>query len=99
MPLGDCERLVDGLLMQPVNALSSLCFVLAGGLVPVAVRRKGTPVLLGAVFGFVLALVGVGSLLFHGPGGSLAGWVHDGSITALFLPTATPPSITTLAAS
>jgi len=86
MPLADCERLTDGLLMQPGNAVSSLAFVLAGILVPVVVRRRGGGhALLAWTFGLVLFLVGVGSVAFHGPGGPAGGWVHDASITALLL--------------
>ncbi len=86
MPIDDCERLVDGLLVQPVNALSSLMFVVVG--ITVAGigwfgNRKRAPV--GLVFGLVLILVGVGSFAFHGPAGALAGWAHDASITALLL--------------
>lgn len=86
MPIDDCERLVDGLLVQPVNALSSLTFVVVG--VGVAAIgwfriRKRSPV--GLVFGLVLALVGIGSFAFHGPAGTVAGWAHDASITALLL--------------
>lgn len=34
--------------------------------------------------GVALAAVGVGSVLFHGPGGPLAGWVHD--VTVVMVP-------------
>lgn len=86
MPTGDCERIVDGLLMQPVNAISSLAFVAVGLLVPVVVQRRvGTAGLLSSLFGLVLILVGVGSVAFHGPGGPVADWLHDSSISALLL--------------
>ena len=86
MPAADCEHLVEGWLGQPVNALSSLAFVLAGIGVPlVARRRSGRRETLTWVFGFSLALVGIGSLAFHGPGGTFAGWLHDASISALLV--------------
>jgi hypothetical protein len=84
MPSGDCERLVDGFLAQPVNAVSSLAFVLVGTAVMVW-RRGGRQAVLGWIFGLVLVLVGLGSLAFHGPGGTIAGWAHDASITALLI--------------
>ena len=86
MPGADCEYIVEGWLAQPVNAMSSLAFVLAGIWVPLAIRtRSGRSGMLGSAFGSSLALVGIGSLAFHGPGGTLAGWLHDASITALLI--------------
>lgn len=71
----DCEALHDGLLGQPVNAVSSLAYVVAG----VYVLRRGGPATVAAA----LAAVGVGSVLYHGPMPAGAGPVHDGSIVAL----------------
>jgi hypothetical protein len=86
MPVSDCERLIEEWLAQPVNALSSLAFVLAGIGVPMVARRRSPHLkTLGWVFGFSLVLVGLGSLAFHGPGGVPAGWIHDASITALLI--------------
>jgi hypothetical protein len=86
MPAADCERLIDGFLAQPVNALSSLAFVLVGVWVPVVVRRRpGAQTAIAWAFGIGLVLVGIGSVAFHGPGGTTADWVHDGSITALLV--------------
>ncbi|MDH3399141.1 MAG: ceramidase, partial [Acidimicrobiia bacterium] len=84
MPAADCERLLDGFLAQPVNAVSSLAFVLAG--MSVFVRRRGASgrALVGA-FSVTLIAVGIGSWAFHGPGGTTADWVHDASITALLV--------------
>jgi hypothetical protein len=83
MPIEDCERLTDGLLLQPVNALSSLAFVLVGIGVGAVVSRRIGRQHRGWSFGVVLILVGLGSVAFHGPGGSPADWAHDASITAL----------------
>lgn len=71
----DCEALRDGLLGQPVNAVSSLAYVAAGLWV---LRRGGPP---GPAL--CLGLVGVGSVLYHGPMPRGAGLAHDGSIVAL----------------
>lgn len=84
--MADCERLVEGFLKQPVNAVSSLAFVLVGVLVPLVVRhRGGRHPMPGDLYGLVLVLVGAGSVAFHGPGGVIADWLHDASITALLL--------------
>jgi hypothetical protein len=71
----DCETLQAGLLGQPVNAVSSLAYVAAG----LWVLRRGGPV--GPAV--ALGLVGVGSVLYHGPMPRGAGLAHDGSIAAL----------------
>jgi hypothetical protein len=71
----DCEALRSGLLGQPVNAVSSLAYVAAG----LWVLRRGGP----AGPAVALALVGAGSVLYHGPMPPGAGLVHDGSIAAL----------------
>ncbi len=80
---GDCERIVDGILNQPVNAISSLAFVTAGVVVSVRARRvhsTGEPI--GWIAG-VLILTGFGSAAFHGFGGRVAIWVHDASLAGL----------------
>jgi hypothetical protein len=71
----DCEALRAGVLGQPVNALSSLAYVVAAAFV---LRRGGPPVLAVA-----LALVGVGSVLYHGPMPPGAGPLHDASLLAV----------------
>lgn len=74
----DCERLHAGWPNQPVNTWSSLAFVVVG---LVIVLRAETLAI--RVFGSVTALVGVGSVLFHGEHGGFSGWLHDWSIAAL----------------
>jgi hypothetical protein len=73
----DCEALHDGWLAQPVNALSSIAYIVAGTYV---LRRggPGTPAL-----ALALGVVGVGSVLYHGPVPPGAELAHDGSIVAL----------------
>ena len=71
----DCEALHGGVLGQPVNALSSLAYVVAAGFV---LRRGGPPAMAVA-----LALVGVGSVLYHGPMTPGAELVHDASLIAV----------------
>jgi hypothetical protein len=85
MPAADCESLANGFLAQPINAVSSLAFVVAGFLLFWAATRDGYrgPLIVG--FSVTMVAVGIGSVAFHGPGGVVADWVHDGSITALLV--------------
>jgi hypothetical protein len=68
---GDCERLHDGLIAQPVNTASALAFVAVGAWL-VSRRHVG--------FGLAVAAAGVGSVDFHGPGSPAARMLHDGSL-------------------
>jgi hypothetical protein len=77
----DCERVVDTAMAQPVLAITSLAYVVAGLMVFWwAVRSRGV---LAACAGVVLTAVGVGSFAFHGPRPSWAGPAHDWPIAAL----------------
>ncbi len=71
----DCEALRDGVLGQPANTLSSLAYVAAAAYV---LRRGGPPGPAAA-----LALVGVGSVLYHGPMPPGAELVHDTALVAV----------------
>ena len=73
MPLGagDCERLHDGLIAQPVNTASALAYVAVGAWL--VGRRQ-------PVFGLAVAAAGVGSVDYHGPGSPAARLLHDGSL-------------------
>ncbi|MCU0263415.1 MAG: ceramidase [Candidatus Nanopelagicales bacterium] len=80
----DCERIRDGWLAQPVNALTSLAFVGAAGVVLArtcrpAEGRRGEV----AAYSAVLALVGAGSVAFHGPQPPGARVMHDLPIPVL----------------
>ena len=76
----DCERIHPGWPAQPVNAYSSVAFLLVG----LWFLARGRAVV-GRVYGASVALVGVGSLVFHGRFGQLSGWLHDVSIIWLLL--------------
>jgi hypothetical protein len=85
----DCEFLGDGRLAQPVNALSSLSYVLIGIVIVIAVtvarptrERNGSLVYAGC-----LVAVGLGSVAFHGPQISGSQIMHDLPIllTVLFM--------------
>ena len=77
----DCERIGGGWLAQPVNALSSLAYVAAGGWLLARARRSGDRAFLAAA-GAAVAAVGFGSIAYHGPQPAWAGWAHDGPILA-----------------
>ena len=80
---GDCERLGDGFLAQPVNALSSLAYVAVGAELMVRAwqqRSRRWPSVALAAFGAVVAAEGVGSVGFHGPGDSVSHRLHDAGI-------------------
>ncbi len=78
--VSDCEAIHSGWLDQPSNAYSSLAFVAAAALV-ISRARSAT----ARAFGVALALVGIGSALFHGRAGDAAGWLHDVSIVGLLV--------------
>jgi hypothetical protein len=82
---GDCERLHDGLIAQPVNTASALAFVAVGAWLAGRGLRAGAsparPVTVG--FGLVVAAAGVGSVDYHGPGSPAARLLHDGTLYAV----------------
>lgn len=84
LALSDCERIHDGLLAQPVNALTSLAYVAAGAWVMQRGRRRGRDARRSYHwFGGTLVAVGLGSIAFHGPGGATGNWLHDASIAVV----------------
>lgn len=76
----DCEALHSGWPQQPINGWSSFAFIAVGALV--AFRGRSPP---ARWVGAAAALVGVGSLLFHGDDRAFDGWLHDWSIAVLLL--------------
>lgn len=77
----DCEAIADGLLAQPVNAVSSLAYVVAG--VAIVARRSLAGHRRTVITGWLVIGVGVSSILYHGPGPSGVAFVHDAAIAAL----------------
>ncbi len=76
----DCEAISQGLLAQPVAAISSLAFLGAAGWL---VRRRPSsgPGRAGAgAYAGLVALVGAGSVAYHGPQGPAAQVLHDAPI-------------------
>jgi hypothetical protein len=79
----DCERLRDGWLAQPVNAMTSLAYVAAGGVVGArALRSPGGTDPAAMLYAAGLGLVGLGSVAFHGPQPPGARLAHDLPILA-----------------
>jgi hypothetical protein len=76
----DCEQIRTGLIAQPVNTLSSLAYVAAGGWVAARGVRAGRPA--AVTFGALLGAVGAGSILYHGPCPPGAQQAHDSSLAA-----------------
>jgi hypothetical protein len=74
----DCEAITAGFLGQPVNALTTFGFVIAGALV-MARRHERRWV------GIALIATGVGSFLFHGPMPPGNEWAHDVTLTWLIV--------------
>lgn len=74
--IADCERIVEGFLAQPANAVTSLGFVAAAPLVW-RTGRRGVAT--------ALAATGVGSFLFHGPMWPGSQWAHDVSLAWLLV--------------
>lgn len=73
----DCERILDGFLAQPTNALTSLAFVGVGAVVWRRPERRWIAA--------ALLATGVGSFLFHGPMPPGAQWAHDVSLAWLLV--------------
>lgn len=88
----DCERLHEGWLAQPVNAVTSAAYYGAGWVVaarcatPAADRRIEI-----LAFSKLLGLVGLGSIAYHGPQPPGSKALHDWPIAALLgMAAATP---------
>jgi hypothetical protein len=82
---GDCERLHDGLVAQPVNTASALAYVAVGAWLTTRGLRAGPdgrpgPDRRSVAFGLAVAAAGFGSVDYHGPGSPAARLLHDGSL-------------------
>jgi len=74
----DCEVIGRGALHQPVNALSSLAYVVVGVvIVVIARRRRVVPLAPSLVYALCVAAIGIGSVLFHGPQPAGSRALHD----------------------
>jgi hypothetical protein len=68
---GDCEAIGDGWLAQPVNAISSGAFLVAGVALFRATRGSDR------LFAVLVGANAVGGFGFHGPGDAVSHWLHD----------------------
>jgi hypothetical protein len=86
---GDCERLHDGLVAQPVNTASALAFVAVGAWLIGRRQAEGSGEPQGGapvrrvVVGLAVVAAGVGSVDYHGPGSPAARLLHDGGLYAV----------------
>ena len=81
----DCEALGDGVLAQPVNAVSSGIYLVVGlVLVARAAPRQTAERVTQILYGLAVASVGIGSIAFHGPQPPGARLLHDLTIAAVF---------------
>lgn len=77
----DCENIGSGFLAQPVNAVSSLAFVLFGTVVVVStMKERGTERVNRLIVGTLMVATGIGSVMFHGPQGPASHFLHDATI-------------------
>lgn len=84
-----CEQIADGFLREPASAWSSLAFIVAGLLIEVLARRRRRAGLLAAdgseavveppslTYAVLVAGIGVGSVVQHGPNPAWADLAHD----------------------
>lgn len=73
----DCELIGSGILGQPVNTVTTLALVAAGGYLLARPRLRWV--------GIALIATGVGSFLFHGPMPDSSEWAHDVTLAWLIL--------------
>lgn len=80
----DCETITEGVLAQPVNAVSSLAFSVVGiGVIAWAHAAHAWERRLRLVLGLILVLTGIGSFLYHGPQGMGSLFAHDVTFLAV----------------
>src|SRR5437870_2845370 len=89
-----CERYRVGFLGQPASAVTSVAFVVAAAGIFVARRRSGThgdtPVRdRQTVFALLVAEIGVGSFIQHGPHPDWQAYAHDPPLAAVLMFVAT----------
>jgi hypothetical protein len=90
-----CERYGDGFLGQSANAVTSAAFVVAGAGILVARRwnviHRDTPTRdrQTVVFALLVAGIGVGSFIQHGPNPSWQAYAHDLPLAAVLVFVAT----------
>ena len=79
----DCEAIRDAWLAQPVNALSSSGYLLAGAYLVLRHRTSAAAATATVPAALALGAVAVGSFLYHGPQPAWGDAVHDAGIALL----------------
>lgn len=97
MGCADCERLRDGAIAQPVNTVTSAAFVAAAGVLMVTARRERPRRAELLAYSALLALVGAGSIAFHGPQPRGAQQLHDWPIAGLLALAVATPAVRAMA--
>lgn len=84
-PLGaaDCEAISGGVLAQPIATASSVAFLGAAAWLAWRLPTGGRERSAAAVYAGLVALVGAGSVAYHGPQGPGAQLLHDLPIAAV----------------
>lgn len=77
----DCERALPRI-GQPVNTLTSLGITVAGLRLAKQAKADARSHPGAKWAGWALAAAGIGSAVYHGPGGRLAPWLHDVTLLA-----------------
>jgi len=80
---GYCERLDPGFWAEPVNAVTNAAFLVAAAVM--ALRLRGTHLLIANILVGILALIGLGSFLFHTFATRWAGLADTAPILAFIL--------------
>lgn len=73
----DCERFYTGFAAQPVNAWSSLVFLVAGCFILYGAWRQPEARKELVAFGMLVAANAIGSFVYHGPAFAWGRWAHD----------------------
>lgn len=78
----DCETIRDGLFAQPVNAATSFAYILAAVVLWFRLPKQER-FRTGGLYALLLAMIGAGSVIYHGPQLPGARLMHDLPIPAL----------------
>jgi len=84
----DCESIGSGVFAQPINTVTSLAYTVVGVfIVGWAFSVSGRERTYRIAFGLLMAVTGIGSVLFHGPQVGASQFAHDASflVTLWFL--------------
>jgi hypothetical protein len=78
----DCEAIHGGWLAQPAATLSSAAFLAAAAWLACRLPARGAGRVAAVAYAGLVAMVGVGSVDYHGPQSAAAAELHDIPVTA-----------------